>query len=103
MTEDGFLRTVLDMARLFGWRAMHIRPAWTKKGWRSPVQGPGSKGFPDLVLLKKEKFLVRELKTDKGKLDADQEAWLKELREAGVDAGVWRPRDWTAIEEELSQ
>lgn len=103
MTETAFLKTILAIARLYRWRCLHVRPAWSRKGWRTPVQGPGSKGFPDLVLLKGKRLLVRELKTDKGRLFAEQEEWLADLQEAGVDAGVWTPKDWKTIEEELSK
>jgi hypothetical protein len=48
ITEAAFLRQVLDLAKLRGWRTAHFRPAQTSRGWRTAVQGDGA-GFPDLV------------------------------------------------------
>lgn len=99
MTETQLLNAVCDLAATFGWRVMHPRPANTTKGWRTPVQGVGSKGWPDLVLVSQwpARFIVRELKTDAGRLTPEQVEWLELLERAGVNAGVWRPRDWDDI------
>jgi len=45
--------------------------------------------------------LFRELKTDAGRLTPQQAQVLDELAAAGADAGVWRPRDFGRIKEEL--
>ncbi len=103
MSENAFLKTVLAVARLYRWRAIHIRPAWSKKGWKTPIQGPGSKGFPDLVLLKGKRLLFRELKTDRGKLSLEQIGWMGDLLAAGANVGLWTPAMWPTIEEELSR
>jgi hypothetical protein len=95
MTEDELLRAVLDLAKLYGWRSLHIRPARTDKGWRSPVQGDG-KGFPDLLLLKEDggRMIAAELKSDKGRLTKDQEEWLEAFYWCDAQREVWRPADW---------
>jgi hypothetical protein len=49
-------------------------------------------GFPDLTMVHSG-VVFAELKTDKGRLTADQEAWLERLRSAGAEVYVWRPRD----------
>jgi hypothetical protein len=101
MTERDFQRAVVETARLFGWRVAHFRPARRNDGtWRTPVEGDGA-GFPDLVLLRRERMMVRELKVGTGKLTREQEDWLRWFRDAGVDACVWRPEEWPGIEEEL--
>jgi len=52
-------------------------------------------GWPDYCFVTADRrFLVRELKTDKGKLTAAQETWLSALAAAGVDAAVRRSADW---------
>jgi hypothetical protein len=51
-----------------------------------------NKGWPDLVLCGRG-LLHRELKTDQGKLTAEQERWGDKLRRAGADWAVWRPAD----------
>jgi hypothetical protein len=50
VTEADLQATILDAARLLGWRACHFRPARTTRGWRTPVEG--DPGFPDLTLAK---------------------------------------------------
>jgi hypothetical protein len=93
MTEDQLLRTVLEMARLFGITTAHFRPALSQSGrWHTAVAGDG-KGFPDLVLVGSGGILFRELKTDKGRLKPEQVTWLRILKAAPADAEIWRPAD----------
>lgn len=93
MSEADLDRCVQDLARLLGLRTMHIRPARTADGWRTPVQGDG-KGWFDWVLVGQSGALFRENKSDAGRLTADQVAWHDALGAAGCNVGVWRPRDW---------
>ncbi|MGH9151342.1 MAG: VRR-NUC domain-containing protein [Acidimicrobiales bacterium] len=93
---------VLDLARYCDWRVVHFRQGRTAKGWRTPVSGDG-RGFPDLVLLRGAKQLVVELKAQRGRLTPEQNAWLNAFRLAGVDARVWRPADWSEIQQTLTQ
>lgn len=100
-SEASFQKAVIDLARLNGWIVAHFRPAQNSRGeWRTPVAADG-KGFPDLVLVR-ERVLFRELKTDRGRLSQEQWSWIAQLGDAGADAGVWMPRDWDRIVEELS-
>jgi hypothetical protein len=39
-----------QLAEMLGWWWVHFRPAKTKKGWRTPVEGPLGEGWPDLFL-----------------------------------------------------
>lgn len=91
-TEAAFTSKVIHLARLNGWMVTHFLPARTGKGYRTPVQG--HIGFCDLVLARDQVVLIRELKTDRGSLSAEQRAWLAAL---GPVAAVWRPRDWDEI------
>lgn len=97
--EGEFQGQVIKLARLFGWRVAHFRPAKTSKGWRTPVSADG-KGFPDLIVAKAPKLIVAELKTDRGKTSDDQDAWLEAFgRTTKLRlVCVWRPRDWSDIE-----
>lgn len=93
MSELEFQAAVIEAARLLGWRVAHFRPARTRRGWRTPVQGDG-RGFPDLVAVHPGRGapLVRELKAGgRAKLSREQAAWLADFEACGVDAGVWRP------------
>ena len=51
------------------------------------------RGFPDLVVCGLGGVLFRELKTQRGTVKPEQQAWLDTLAAAGADAGVWRPAD----------
>lgn len=93
MSEADLDRCVQDLARLLRLRTMHIRPARTADGWRTPVQGDGI-GWPDWVLVGPSGVLYRECKSNRGRLSADQKAWFEALRAAGCDVAEWRPQDW---------
>lgn len=103
MSEDDLLTTVLDMARLFGLKAAHFRPAKTQTGrWVTAVQGDG-KGYPDLTIAGAGGVLFRELKSDRGPATPEQKKWISVLVDAGADVAVWRPADLRSgrIEREL--
>lgn len=91
-TEAEFQAAVIDLARLRGWLVMHTRPARTAKGWATPIQG--DKGYPDLTLARHKRVVFLELKSQKGRVSADQKHWLEEL----PDANLFRPSDWDEIE-----
>ncbi len=59
--------------------------------------------WPDLVLWHPTRrfFIARELKTNAGRLTAEQRQVLDELAACGVDVAVWRPSDWDVIERTL--
>jgi hypothetical protein len=103
-TEFEFTDQVLKLARLHGWRTAHFRPARTAtgSGWRTAVSGDG-KGFPDLVLVRKHRLVVAELKVGINQPTPEQEQWLEAFRRAGAEVYVWRPEDWSAIEYLLSR
>jgi hypothetical protein len=50
-TEDEFQTAIITAARLMKWtRIVHFRPARTKHGWQTPLQGDN--GFPDLLMIR---------------------------------------------------
>lgn len=106
MSEDDLKRAVIDMAYLFGCVVAHFRPARMKgpdgqDRWVTPVEADG-KGWPDLVIVG-TRVLFRELKSATGPATPEQKAWIARLELAGLDVGVWRPKDLTSglIEREL--
>lgn len=103
LTEDQFLEQVTDAAVLFGWTWCHFRPARTAYGWRTPVQGPIGKGFPDLILVhpRRGTLLFVELKRDGKPLRPEQAEVIDLLRCTPALVTVWRPSDWPAIEATL--
>jgi hypothetical protein len=100
-SEAEFTATVIKMAQLLGWKAAHFRPARTKSGWVTPVQGDG-KGFPDLVLIKPHhRLVVAELKVGKNQTRPEQKTWIYNFMSVNVSTFVWTPDDWEQIEKVL--
>jgi hypothetical protein len=94
MGEGEFLRLVCHLLRLGGWRFTHSRPAIDRSGkWSTPIQG--DRGFPDVFAVHADRGLTIaiELKTDKGKTTAEQDAWIEDLDRVGIRTGVWRPAE----------
>lgn len=84
------------MAHALGWHGVHFRPARTRHGWRVPVSGDMGKGWPDLVLVhpRRGRVIVAELKSDGGRVEAEQLGVLELFANVpGVLAVIWRPRD----------
>jgi VRR-NUC domain len=99
LTESQFLRQVIELATLHGFRCFHQRPGMTRKGkWCSAVQGQGV-GFPDLVLVHpaRGRVIFAELKTYGGQPTQAQVLWLGDLISAGAEMYLWRPNDWDEI------
>lgn len=102
VSEAELQQTVIEMAQLLRWRVAHFRPAMTQTGrWITPVAADG-KGFPDLVLVR-DRIIFAELKSERGRLTAEQTRWLNDLGDAGVEVHVWRPSDLDEIEEVLTR
>lgn len=102
--ETPFQAEIVRLARLFGWRVMHVNDSRKevidrKRGVSFLVGDEDAKGWPDLVLAhpRWHVFAVRELKTNKGRTSPAQREWLTLLTLCGIDAGEWRPRDWDEI------
>lgn len=99
VSEGEFQDAVIEAAHLNGWLVYHARAVRLASGrWGVPMQGDA--GLPDLVLARGGVVLLRELKTDTGDVEPQQERWLQA---AGSFAKVWRPSDWPTILAELSR
>ncbi len=86
MSEKELQSNVLELAKRLGWLCYH-----TFDSRRSQA------GFPDLVMVRNGLVIFAELKREKGKLSADQEAWREQLDRADawyVQHYLWRPSDW---------
>ena len=91
VTEAELQASVLDMSQLRGWLSYHVYDSR-----RSAA------GFPDLVLVRGDRLVFAELKRERGRVTTEQRHWLDALGEVTrVDARLWRPSDWRAIEEAL--
>ena len=101
--EDGFLRAVLELAKVQGWLAFHPRPARTAHGWVTAMSGDA--GFPDVVLVKvyphqerPARLIFAEFKSARGHLSEKQRTWIERLSEViGIEVYIWYPKDWSAI------
>jgi hypothetical protein len=89
-SERDFQTGVLELARLLGWRSYH-----THDSRRSAA------GFPHLVLVRGERLVFAELKSETGAPSADQRAWLDALAETPAESYLWRPADWPEVAEVL--
>lgn len=92
MTERELQDNVIACAETLGWLVYH-----THDSRRSPA------GFPDLVLARDGRLILAELKTERGRVRAEQAAWLAALGEVdanrgGVEVYIWRPSHWLSGE-----
>jgi hypothetical protein len=91
LSEREWQQQVVQLAQQTGWRkAFHVYDSRRSHS-----------GWPDLVLLR-ERLVLIELKTERGKLSDAQRDWLNALRKAGVEAYVARPRDLEALADLLT-
>lgn len=100
-SEQAFLRRVVRLARQAGWRVFHPAPARFGKVWRTPYAGDA--GLPDLILCRPPRLLFVELKSARGRVSPQQQAWLTALAQCSeVHTAVWREGDLESIEKILS-
>lgn len=90
-TEAGFLKAVMQYARLNGWLAYHPLPLRTAKGWATGTQGDA--GYPDLTFARNGRVILAELKVGRNKPTEQQRAWIE-----ASGARLWTPGDWDEIE-----
>lgn len=94
ISEARWQKTVTDAATLYGWLWYHA-PA------NRPVGGRIlniKAGFPDLVLVRGDRMLLAELKTQLGKTTPAQDDWLWAASQVpGVETYIWRPGDRKAV------
>lgn len=97
MSEAEFTSCVINHARAHGWLVCHFRPARTVRGYRTPIEG--DKGCPDLIMVRRGRVLLVELKTSSGTVTREQRCWLAAAGEFGR---LWKPKDWVEIVAELA-
>lgn len=81
-SEKDWQAFVATFARFHGFRTYHT------------LRSTGSEpGFPDLVMIRKGRLIVAELKTERGKVTVSQQEWLDDFRavEGPPSVHLWRP------------
>jgi len=85
INERQFQAAIIELAKWNGWKVFHPLPAQNARGgWRTAQAG--DIGFPDLVLVHPERGVI-----------------FAELKTAGAEAYVWRPRDIDYIKDRLQR
>lgn len=90
MTEAELFEAIRDAAKVGKWALYHTRDSRRSQA-----------GFPDLVLVRGERVIFAELKTETGRLTIDQRDWIDALEAAGQDVRIWRPADLESVLREL--
>jgi hypothetical protein len=86
ITERELSQSIVNAARELGWKVYRT--------WNS-IHSP--KGFPDLTMVRGDRLIFAELKTDAGKVTPDQQSWLDALNVSGrCEVYLWRPADLEA-------
>lgn len=81
------MQQVIELSSLSGWLCYH-----THDSRRSQA------GFPDLVMIRGERLIFAELKSEKGKTSSQQDEWLSALKGSRQgEVYVWRPSDWDEL------
>jgi len=80
-TEKELMQAAINLAQSYGWLVYHT--------FNSRRSEPG---FPDLILVRRDKLLAIECKSEKGRVTPAQQSWLAALDEVRhVTAFVLRP------------
>lgn len=96
MSEKDLQKTIIRMAQALGFRVAHFAPSLSPRGnWMTAVAADGA-GFPDLVLVGRNRILFVEVKLEKGRVSDAQHMWLDALKETSAEVYVWRPSDLDA-------
>jgi hypothetical protein len=105
MPEERFLAQVMAFAAMRGWKPWHDRATNAPRRCRdcgSYQRIPrNDAGFPDLVLVRRPRVIVAELKAEGEKPTRLQRAWLDEFAACGIPSFVWHPSDFEAVKEVL--
>jgi hypothetical protein len=83
MTEQQLQESVEELAALLGWWAWHDQDSRRNRA-----------GLPDLILVRRNRLMWCELKTQDGRIRPEQRHVLAMLQTAGQVVHLWRPSDW---------
>jgi hypothetical protein len=104
--ESVLLSQVMAYAAMRGWRAWHDQATNTPRRCRDcgsyqriPRNAPG---LPDLILVRRPRLVIAEIKAEGGRVTPAQQRWLDEFAACGVETFTWFPHDWETIKEVLA-
>jgi hypothetical protein len=90
-TEAQWQAFVVDAARrVYGWHVIHVRNMLAN-----------DPGIPDLLMFRADRYLLIELKSERGRVSARQERWHEDAGASAVPVHVFRPSQWPELEEML--
>lgn len=92
LSEAAWQSRVVDYARMCGWWVLH----------HPDSRRATAAGWPDLTLIR-DRLLLAELKTARGRLSPAQQHVHGMLRDVGIEIHVWRPTDWPDVMELLAR
>jgi|SRR5215831_11530647 len=80
LSEQEWFEQVRSLLDLYGWRWQHQYDSRRSNA-----------GFPDIVAIKGSRLVVLELKAERGRVTAEQRAWLADFAAVGAETAVLRP------------
>ena len=87
-SESRFQTVIVQLARTLRWT--HIYHPWSSIHSAS--------GWPDLFMVRGQRAIAAELKTDRGRVTVAQQEWQDALAQVpGIETYVWRPSDFQEI------
>ena len=89
--EAEYQEQIIQLAEACGWLVWHDQDSRRNRA-----------GLPDLLMVRGPVLLFIEVKTEKGKVSPEQEAFIGRLKQVKyVDADVVRPHQWEQIAQVL--
>jgi hypothetical protein len=93
LTERQWQQRIVDFARLSGWLVFHPFDS-----------GRSTAGWPDLAMVRAGRFVLAELKTDRGRVSVEQREWLAARSSVpGIEVHLWRPSNWDDVQRVLGR
>lgn len=96
LSEREFQHQVVDLAKVLGWGTLEL-PDGSLDGliYHPQLSKWSERGWPDLAMARRRdgRFLLAELKAERGVVSARQVAVIDLLRACGVEVHVFRPSD----------
>ena len=100
-TEKDLQRSVMDYARANRWRVAHHHDSRRQVRPGVHVGDRDAAGMPDLMLVRDDRLVFVELKSEHGKLTVNQQQWIDALEQTAAEVYTWRPGDWREVETTL--